>query len=433
MAIGKEGNVKWVDGLRGLASTLVVLTHIARAFDGDLFLPVSAEGTSPRLLQLPFLRILVQGRIGVTIFSFVTGYVCALKPIKLYRQNNQDAAFTSIAKSALRRVPRLVIPCAFATFISWIMAELGMFLIGKRSDCWWCGMTAPDQVPNIFVAFKSLIFNIINTWTKGANAYDGNQWTLLPLLRGSMQVYTFIIATSYIQPRYRMIASMMMYFYFYIGGDSAFGMQFFWGVFLCDVQNTPAATEWLTNRPKTSRLLAIIFLTLGLYVASYPEGHAEWATWSHQMFKVLVRITPSNPDFPRYASGIGLQLITLGLHFSPGLRDFLSSKYLLWLGKQSFAVYLLHGPLLRSVLCWMVYGIHLPPDISNENGDTIQGKLVFPNGWRLMLSLPFWIPLNYGVAMLWTGYVDPWCANLTEKIVSYVNLDRDEKGILLPQ
>ncbi|KAI0475470.1 acyltransferase family-domain-containing protein [Xylariaceae sp. FL0804] len=432
MAVGKEGNVKWVDGLRGLASSLVVLTHITRAFYGELFLPVSAEGAAPRVLQLPFLRFLVQGRIGVAIFSFVTGYVCALKPIKLYRQGNPDAAFSAVSKSALRRVPRLVIPCALATIIIWLMSVLGMFLVGKQSDCWWCDATSPTRIPNVFQSIEHLIFNIINTWTHGANDYDGNQWTLLPLLRGSLQVYMFVVATARIQPRYRMMGSLMVWLYFYIAGDSTFGMQFFWGVFLCDVQNSPEATDWLVNWPKTSRVLAAIFLTLGLYVASYPEGHPEWAVWSEQQHRVLAAITPAHAELPRYASGIGLQLITLGLHFGPLLRDVLSSKYLLWLGKQSFAVYLLHGPLLRSVLCWMVYGIYLPPPIEDgETGQLIQGKLVFEHGWRLMLSLPFWIPLNYGAAMLWTGYVDPWCATLTEKIVGYIMLDREEKAILL--
>ncbi|XDG05073.1 hypothetical protein ABKA04_004688 [Annulohypoxylon sp. FPYF3050] len=433
MAIGKEGNVKWVDGLRGFASTLVVLTHIARAFDGELFLPASHEGAQPRPMQLPFLRILVQGRIGVTIFSFVTGYVCALKPLKLYRQNNQESAFTSIAKSALRRVPRLVIPCAFATFLIWIMANLGMFLVAKQSDCWWCGKTAPDRQATAFLSVKHLIQNIVSTWTRGQNAYDGNQWTLLPLLKGSMEVYIFVIATAYIRPQIRMILSLMMFAYFWIGSDSAFGMQFFWGVFLCDLQNHPPATEWLTRRARLSQVLAVVFLFLGLYVASFPEGHPEWATWSNYQFKVLRQILPKDPDFPRFASGIGLELITLGLHFSPALRDILSSKVLLWFGKQSFAVYLLHGPLLRSVLCWMVYGIRVPPPITNDKGETIHGTLMFPSGWRLMISLPFWIPLNYGAAMLWTGYVDPWCATLTEKIVGKVMLARDEKGALLPQ
>ncbi|ORY60823.1 acyltransferase family-domain-containing protein [Pseudomassariella vexata] len=433
MAIGKEGNVKWVDGLRGLASTLVVLTHIARAFDGDLFLPASAEGAAPRILQLPFIRILVQGRIGVSIFSFVTGYVCALKPIKLYRQGNQEAAFNSISKSALRRVPRLVIPTALATCIIWVMAQLGFFLVAKRSDSWWSGATAPDRVPHLVDALKSLVYNCITTWTNGRNAYDGNQWTLMPLLRGSLWVYIFIVATAYLQPRYRMIASIGMFLYFYIAADSAFGMQFFWGVFLCDLQNHTPSTDFITNRPRISKMLATIFLVFGLYVASYPEGHHEWQRWSQWQHRVLVSITPNKADLPRFGSGIGLELITLGIHFSPFLKDVLSGKYLLWLGKQSFAVYLLHGPLLRWILCWMVYGTHMPQDFTNDHGEKVPGKLIFPGGYKLLIWLPIWIPLNYGVALLWTTYVDPWCATVTEQFVGYIKVDNTEKqGVLLP-
>ncbi len=45
------------------ASTMVVLTHVARAWDSDLFLATSGENVPPRLLQLPILRVLIQGRI----------------------------------------------------------------------------------------------------------------------------------------------------------------------------------------------------------------------------------------------------------------------------------------------------------------------------------------------------------------------------------
>ncbi|KAK8139022.1 hypothetical protein PG984_002402 [Apiospora sp. TS-2023a] len=437
MAIGKEGNVKWVDGLRGLASTLVVLTHIARAFDGDLFLPASADGAKPRILQLPFLRILVQGRIGVSIFAFVTGYVCALKPIKLCRQDNQALAFSSMSKSALRRFPRLIIPTCIATAIIWVMAQFGLFLVAKRSDSWWSGLTAPDQVPYLGEALKSLVYNCITTWTHGHNSYDGNQWTLLPLLKGSLWVYVFMTATAYMQPRYRMMASLSIFSYFWMASDSAFGMQFFWGVFLCDIQNTPAASDFIANRTRLSGLIASVCLISGLYVASYPEGHPEWATWSRYMHNVLVAIVPEKADYPRYGSGIGLELITLGIHFSPFIKDVLSGKYLLWLGKQSFAVYLLHGPLLRWVLCWMVYGTRLPADVQNENGDWVPGQLKFPGAHKLLIWLPLWVPLNYFVANLWTSYVDPWCARVTEQIISYVKEDDGEKtsqgALLLPQ
>ncbi|KAH8668651.1 hypothetical protein BX600DRAFT_261418 [Xylariales sp. PMI_506] len=410
------------------------MTHIARAFDGDLFFPASSETAAPRLLQLPFFRILVQGRIGVAIFSFVTGYVCALKPIKLSRQGNQEAAFASMSKSALRRVPRLVIPTALATCIIWVMAQFGLFLVAKRSDSWWSGKTAPDQVPHMLDALKSLLYNIISTWTYGRNAYDGNQWTLLPLLKGSLEVYVFILATAYLQAKYRMLASLGMFGYFWFAADSAFGMQFFWGVFMCDLQNLPLANNFIASRRGMSMMIAGFFLFSGCFLASYPEGHHEWQSWSEWQHSLLVKIVPQNADFPRFGSGLGLVMITLGIHFSPFIKDVLSSKYLLWLGKQSFAVYLLHGPLLRWLLCWMVYGTHLPPNVVNGEGQTVPGKLIFPGNYKLLIWLPIWIPLNYGVALLWTTYVDPWCAQLTEEIVSHVKESNDEKqGVLLPQ
>lgn len=197
----------------------MVLTHIARAFDGDLFLPTTEEDAPPRLLQLPFLRILVQGRIGVTIFAMVTGYVCALKPIRLYKQGNQEAAFASIGKSALRRVPRLVLPAALATAIVWFLAQFGVFLVAKRCDSWWAGATSPDATPYLGQSIMSLLNNIVSTWTHGKNDYDGNQWTLLPLLKGSIWVYVFMVATGYVQQKYRMLASFGMWLYFFIGSD----------------------------------------------------------------------------------------------------------------------------------------------------------------------------------------------------------------------
>jgi len=148
--------------------------------------------------------------------------VCALKPIRLYRQGNQEAAFTSISKSALRRVPRLVLPTALITCIIWLLAQLGAFIVANRTDSWWIGWTSPTMIPYLGASVKNLMYNIITTWTKATNKYDGNQWTLFPLLKGSMEVYVFLMAMAYVQPRYRMMASLGMWVYFYIGGDCKF-------------------------------------------------------------------------------------------------------------------------------------------------------------------------------------------------------------------
>lgn len=255
------------------------MTHIARAFDGDLFLPSSGQDVAPRLLQLPFLRILVQGRIGVSIFAFVTGYVCALKPIKLSRQGQQEAAFTSISKSALRRVPRLVIPTAFATCIIWVMAQFGLFLVAKRSDSWWVGATAPDQVPHLGDALYSLFYNIITTWTNGHNSYDGNQWTLLPLLKGSFWVYIFIFATAYMQPRYRMMATMSMFAYFWVASDGNYHISRRTSVRITNILQRPLACN-SSGESSSATYRAILPQTTSLLAAHELPSCLPSSSWS---------------------------------------------------------------------------------------------------------------------------------------------------------
>ncbi|OAA66607.1 Acyltransferase 3 [Niveomyces insectorum RCEF 264] len=427
MPVGKEGNVKWVDGFRGLASSLVVLTHLSRAFDLLLFDSTDNAEAGPRVVQWPFIRVLFQGRIGVAIFALVTGYVCALKPIRLCRQGQQEAAFRSMGKSALRRVPRLVLPAAVATTIVWFACQLGAFYVAKHCDSWWIRETGPARLAGLVPAVRHLLLSLVGTWTYGGNQYDANQWTLLPLLQGSMMVYIFMLATGYVQPRYRMMAAMALWLYFYLANDPTFGMQFFFGVFLADVQNHPRANQFLADHTRLARLLSPLLLVAGGLVASYPEAHPERVGWANAQKAVLDTILPVNADSTRFASGFGVQLIALGLHFSPGMRDVLANRAFLWLGKQSFAVYLLHGPLLRSVLAWLVYGFKTLPPTTDAEGKQTPHYTPFPGFLHLYVVLVMWIPLNYAAAVAWTTYVDPWAANVTEKLASYVVRDATEK------
>lgn len=195
-----------------------MLTHLTRAFDDDLFKPTSAEGAHPRFLQLPIVRLLVQGRISIPIFSLVTGYVCALKPIRLFTTGNQERALKSITQSAFRRVPRLILPASIATIGIWLICQLGGFEMAKHVASWWLIYTTPNRLP-LGPAIINLLSNLINTWVRQWNEYEANQWTLFPLLKGAFLVYTMLFATAYMQPRYRMIVEMGLFVYYYIAND----------------------------------------------------------------------------------------------------------------------------------------------------------------------------------------------------------------------
>ncbi|CZR67615.1 related to hard surface induced protein 3 [Phialocephala subalpina] len=435
MSASRQENVKWVDGLRGIASLLVVLTHLTRAFDDDLFKPTSAEGASPRLLQLPFLRVLVQGRIGVPIFSLVTGYVCALKPIRIYANGQQEKALVSITKSAFRRIPRLVLPASIATIIIWVICEFGGFSVTKHVASWWLIYTTPNR-QSIVPSFLELCTNLITTWTREWNVYEPNQWTLLPLLKGAFLVYVMLFATAYMKPKYRMMVEMALFVYYYIANDPEFGIHFFFGAFLCDLSQLPAYTDWIATRKWPGHILSPICILIGLLFASYPETKAEWMPWSNAMLSLSKYIfPPSHPDTPRFYTGLGLTFLALGLHFSDHAKQVLSYKYLLWCGKNSFAVYLLHGTFLRTVLVWMLYGFVAPKDILNEDGSVHEAPhLELGSRWWFYLAVGMWFGVMYWAANLWTTYVDAWCGRFTASLEKRTFHQEEEKSQpLLPQ
>lgn len=410
---------------------LVVSTHLARGFDPILFYPaVKEDGKEIRFLQLPFFRIFIQGRLGVVMFSMITGYVCSLKAIKLSRQGNYEGAFTAVSTSARRRLPRLILPISIAICFTWLMARFNAFDVSNHAPAPWLHNGNPPQRLGIFEAVANLIGNIMSTWIRARNSYDPNHWNLLSLLQGSMKVYAFAVATCYLRPRYRLALAFSMVIYYWIGNDPYFGMQFFWGVFLADLQNHPPAMDFIANRPRLCQIFAIVCLVIGLVIASCPEKNFEWAPWSNNLKFFLSYFLPKDPNYARFSSSIGLIFISLAIHFSSFARDILSTRAFLWLGKQSFGVYLLHGPLIRTTLSWIVFGFDIPSDTENDKGEKQIGRFPPPSGFQLLICIAFWLPFMYSIATAWTTFIDPWCSKNTERIVSSIKVETDEKHIL---
>ncbi|OQE19597.1 hypothetical protein PENSTE_c015G09293 [Penicillium steckii] len=426
-------SVKWIDGLRGIASFLVVLTHLARAWDYDLFSPRDSEDVSPRILQWPILRIPWQGRIGVTIFAFLTGYVCGLKPLKQSRAGDIMGAFTTISKSAFRRPPRLIFPATIAMVISWVVAQFGGFVVANRSDCWWCRYASPELEDSLWDEIVRLGKNFLTTWTTGYMAYDDHQWALLPLLEASMLIYILLVATMFMRFRYRMAVYVGMILYFH--QDAAkdvetFQMQAVYGMLLSDLSYTTTFKSWVESHPIGRKMISVPLTILGLFIASYPGEHPEWSSWSNAMFKLAEYIFPPEVNIGKRYTALAIDLIIFAIYISPSTKDFLSNRLLLWLGKQSFAVYLLHGTLLRVVLVWMLYGISGQPWEGGEAGtDDERDWIPLRPPWVVGICIPIWIGIVYACAAAWTAYVDTFCASMTQKLERAV-FEEDEKAPL---
>lgn len=209
-------------------------------------------------------------------------------------------------------------------------------------------------------------------------------------------------------------------------------MQFFWGVLLADLQSHDVATGLIARRPMATAVVSAVLLSVGLLLSSYPETHAEWAGWSQTLTTAMTPLAPNPDDLPRLCSGLGLDLIAAGILLSPALQRLLSSRYLLFLGRMSFAVYLLHGPLMKTTLVWLLYGVQAPPDKENMQGQVVLTRLTYPGHLSLIAWQIVWLPMLYGIANLWMTYVDPWCERMTNRLVEGVKLEASEKPPVLP-
>jgi hypothetical protein len=198
---------------------MVVCGHLCTAFVPWLHSPAHSAKEAPHIFQLPFLRLCVGGRSAVALFFLITGYVNSIGPIGKSRSGNTEAAFTGIARSALARSGRLVLPTLIATLFSWFLANTNAYHMTKHVDSTWIRQGWHRQEPTIWAALKSLFRAEVETWTNGWDEYDGTQWTLRLFLEGSMMVYMTMLATILVTPRARKSVFVLLYLYSWASGQ----------------------------------------------------------------------------------------------------------------------------------------------------------------------------------------------------------------------
>ncbi|KAH7631512.1 acyltransferase 3 [Sordaria sp. MPI-SDFR-AT-0083] len=443
MSAQSKKNIKWVEGLRGITSALVIATHLARALDFPLFWPADVKDGAPRLLQIPYLRIPWQGRLGVPIFAFLTGFVCAAKPLKLaYIQGNHSASLKTVARSAFRRPPRLVLPAVIATLISFVLSIFGAYTASNRCDSFWVRFDAPDPKP-LGENFRRLFRALLETWTTTENVYDRHQWAMRPLLIGAFQVYIVLAATIGMRFRYRILVHVLLVAYWLLNTGAlteTFGANLALGTLLAELsQHRPTQNFIAKYQRILSYIIVPIILLIGGYVGSYPHEHEDWAPWSLRLHKFLVDpagdgsrgsfIVPKGSNAGRRTSAFMIQCVAVSIFLSPGLQNLLSHRLLLWLGHHSFAVYLTHGTILRTLGMWIVYGITGQPwedPGKNEDGSPKEPKWLHPKSTgHKIASIIIFTTVTYIAAWAWMKWVDTACARATQWLEKKV-FDDDE-------
>lgn len=213
-----------------------------------------------------------------------------------------------------------------------------------------------------------------------------------------------------------------------------FGVNLALGTLLADLSLHVPLQNFLARWNKVLTFTITPALIIGgLYLGSYPPEHADWMPWSEQLYQVFVNPDPQNPGkrlgtvFVPAGTPAGTRMTTVCVQFcavaiflSPSLRDALSHSWLTWLGHHSFAVYLVHGTILRTVGMWIVYGMTaegwVPPG-NNQDGSPRPEHFLAPRGrGHIQIAVVVFTGLTYLAAWAWMKYVDTACARATQWI-----------------
>ena len=145
-------------GIRGIASLFIVTSHCIRAFKSNYLSPADEYDGTPHLFQRPYFRVVASGPFWTSIFFVLSGYVCAIKPIRLSNSGNSEEARKVISSSAFRRVLRIGLPATLGTVFSWTLSQLGAFELVGDFQYWslWLESTTPKRLPGLITPLKSL-------------------------------------------------------------------------------------------------------------------------------------------------------------------------------------------------------------------------------------------------------------------------------------
>lgn len=223
-----------------------------------------------------------------------------------------------------------------------------------------------------------------------------------------------------------------------------FGAMLAVGTLIAELAQHRPTQNFITKHHKVlTYIVAPLILLIGGWIGSYPQEHEDWSPWSRHLHRWLIDpsgdgsnhgsiVVPKGSSSQRRTSAFFIICTAVSLFLSPLFQKALSHRLLVWLGHHSFAVYLTHGTILRTVGMWIAYGISGEPwqqAGKNEDGSPQEQIWLKPKSRaHVMCAILVFITLAYIAAWAWMKWVDTACARATQWLEKKVFDEEDSEG-----
>ena len=181
---------------------------------------------------------------------------------------------------------------------------------------------------------------------------------------------------------------------------------------------------------RVSPLFAPPIVLLSLILMSFPANFQGQAPWSRFLLNLHYKIAPGGADPARFWPAVGAQLLIMTIICSPHLRRALSHKWLLWLGKISFPLYLLHGTFIRTVLAWLLMANQSLTQIREDDG-SVNMRYPLPGVGTFLIAMPVFLVILFSCTHVWAIKLEPWFGVITKEAETLM-CGKKERPLPLP-
>lgn len=395
----------YLDGLRGFAAFLVYWHH------HELWAHMYPPGRTEDIFENSWGRngeyhlatfygtrlFFTGGHIAVAVFYVISGYVLTLKALQCI-QNGQHARVVDVVASALfRRWFRLYIPVLVTTFV--LITVWHLFGI-------WNPQTEPKptyaaEVWNWYKEFKNLsfIFKEGPMWP----SYNGHLWSIPLEMRGSIITYVAALTLFRATTKARLLCEFGLAFYFMYICDAWYCSVFMMGMLQCDLDLLARRPEpnsgfpsFLRRLESHKKMIYSALLVLALFFSGVPSHSRDVDEFrSNPGWYYLFYLKPSAVYDPKwFFLAIAANCLVAAIPRIPWLRHFFEGRFCQYLGRISFSLYLVHGPILHLLgdRLYHAVGFIAPFQATQEKYGRLVNSIPLPIAGPLGLEPAFLLP-----------------------------------------
>lgn len=415
----------YLDGLRGFSALLVYLHHhLIWAHPGlrGQFVLENTFGYEHQyyFACFPIIRIFFSGgNSAVAIFFLISGYVLSVSPVRAIHSNEPARLRDCLSSALFRRWIRLFLPVLATTFIwmtSWhVLGIRSHNPIAKQPE-----ETYGKELWHFYRNFRQYSFIFSDSFW---NDYNDHQWSIPLEFRGSVLVWITLLAFSQSTFTMRLCLEAGMVFYFTYIVDGWYCACFLIGLLLCEI-DALAEREQLPKilsrlRPRRNWIYYLLML-IGMYLLgvtpvqhyTYPKADLEELRAKSPGWYFLSFLAPEVfTDYRWFYRILAGTMIMVSIPQIQWLQQFFENRLCQFLGRVSFGLYLVHGPILWSIGDRVYAAVGL----------TDERHLTDIPAWMNVLPLSDWgivgLEINYLVAQLFLLPFTLWVALVVTKAV----------------